>query len=115
MKIQIHDLLKRRAVITRHSARAIGEALRSALEGAKGELIVDFAGVEAVTPSFVDELLSVIEEVTATESRIAVRLLFVNLPTRLSAKFAAIGRARGVEIREAQPGSWTIAAPSSRA
>jgi hypothetical protein len=109
MSLSVYDLVHKRALVTRQTARAVGVALTTALpREAGGEVVLDFSGVEAVTPSFVDEALGSIEEMLRSSDGNQLRLVFVNLPTRLSAKFAAVGRARGLDISESDSGAWII-------
>lgn len=104
--IKVFDLLRKRALITRESAGALGEALAAAPNEA--EVALDFTGVEAVTPSFVDEVLRLVEEALAREGRAEFRVMFLYPPTRLSSKFAAVGRARQARIVEESDGAWVI-------
>jgi hypothetical protein len=106
--IGVYDLLQRRALITRESARSIAGPLSAALELCEGEVALDFSGVEAVTPSFVDEVLGVIYETLKAGERSSLRVTVLNPPTRLSAKFAAVGRGRRLRISESPGGAWTV-------
>lgn len=105
--VMIFDLLGSRVLVTRGSARAIGEALENAL--VEGQVELDFVGVEGMTPSFLDEALAVIEHELARAGGTLFRVLILNPPTRLSSKFAAVGRGRGLSISETPDGaSWVI-------
>lgn len=106
--LNLYDLFRKRALITRESAGAIREALSSATE--ESEVILDFSGVDAVTPSFVDEVLTVVEEAVHAKDRDRFRAIFLHPPTRLSTKFAAVGRAHRLEITESEDGAWIITA-----
>ena len=106
--LSIYDLVRKRALITRESAGAIREALAEA--GHENEVILDFTGIDAVTPSFVDEVLALIEEVLRAKDRSQLRVTFLHPPTRLSSKFAAIGRGRQLQIDESEDGAWVITA-----
>jgi hypothetical protein len=108
--LRVYDVVRKRALVTRQSARAVGDALAAVLTSADGEVVLDFSGIDAVTPSFVDEALSSIEQMLGESGRDRLRVVFVNPPTRLSAKFAAVGRARGLEMKESDNGVWTITA-----
>jgi len=48
--------LQRKILVTRESASAVREAIESSIS-AEGEVALDFSGIDAVTPSFVDEIL----------------------------------------------------------
>jgi hypothetical protein len=107
-RIKVHDLLPQRALITRDSARLIQGALTDALVRGRGEATLDFTGVQAVTPSFVDEVLSVVDEVLGRIESDRVRVVFLNPPTRLSEKFAAVSRRHGLSASEAGSDTWMI-------
>jgi hypothetical protein len=103
--LKVYDLVPKRALITRESAWPIREALTTK-EG--DEIALDFAGIEAVTPSFIDELLGALDESFLSSRRAQFRLLLIDPPTGLSEKFLAIARARGLRISEAESGAWTV-------
>lgn len=107
--VNVFELLQRRALVTRESAKVIRDALASAIAEHGSEVAVDFAGVDAVTPSFVDEVLSVVDQAVTEARKSSFRVVFLHAPTRLSAKFAAVGRGRRLQISEAEPGAWVIA------
>lgn len=111
--IRIYELAKRRALVTRQSAKVISDAIAATPADPSMELTLDFEGIEAVTPSFVDELLALSESVLRAPNSSRVRILFLNAPTRLSAKFTAIARARDVAISENEDGVWSITAPAA--
>jgi hypothetical protein len=104
--IKIHDILHKRALITRGSAAAIREALL-ANAGTK-QITLDFTGIDAVTPSFVDELLTLLEEALGGRTGEGTEIVFLHPPTRLSTKFSAIGRARNLDMAESEDHAWRI-------
>lgn len=103
----IHDLLPSRALVSRESARSLQSAL-TAWSKLEEKLTIDFAGVDALTPSFVDELLKVLRLIWKDTGSVKLQVSFANMPTRLSSKFAAIARAHDLKIAEVSPGSWLI-------
>lgn len=103
----VFDLFRKRALITRESAQELGRALKPLVKPHEAELILDFAGVDAVTPSFVDEVLFVTKDLLDPREH-KPRVVFRHPPTRLSAKFAAIARAHEAEIAETEDGEWII-------
>jgi hypothetical protein len=105
--VKVYDLLHRRALITRESAHVIKDAIAPSVS-AEGEINLDFSGIDAVTPSFIDEILLIVDEAVSHKSAGRVRVVFTNAPTRLSSKFAAIGRGHGANIVESSLGSWEI-------
>ncbi len=109
--LDVFNHFKKRGLITRESARSLRVPLVDALVAAHGELVLDFAGVQAVTPPFLDELLREVREaIKAVEPRPKVTLIHV--PVRLSPGFAAIGQSHGTLIRPTSPNapssSWEI-------
>jgi hypothetical protein len=106
--VSVYGLIQRRALVTRESARMIQDVLADALKRSPGEVALDFRGVEAVTPSFVDEVLTVLAELLSGTGGAKLRVLFLNSPTRLSEKFAAVGRGHHLKMAESEQGAWTI-------
>ena len=111
--LRVHDLLPKRALVTRDSARPIRQSLASADIPTANEIVLDFSGIDAVTPSFVDEILGMLDKAFRRAKRDQFRLLLLNPPTRLSAKFSAVARARGLHISEPQSGAWTVTGGSA--
>jgi hypothetical protein len=106
-RLVLHDVLKNRVLVTRASARGLAPAIDSAIREARGVLKLDFSRVDGFTPSFLDELISVVEESFAQLNADSFRVEILNPPTALSAKFAAIGRGRALSLTESG-GGWTI-------
>lgn len=105
--IRVAEFLNRRVLVTRESAHDLRNALDQALAGSQVTLTIDFEGIEGVTPSFIDELLAMLVEKAGDRG---IKLLISHPPTRLTAKFTAIGRSRGLSFEEEEDGSWLIAA-----
>ena len=94
-------------LVTRASARCLAPAIENAIRDARGALNLDFTRVDGITPSFLDELLSVVEQAFARLNVDSFRLEILNPPTALSSKFAASGRGRGLSLTESGSG-WII-------
>jgi hypothetical protein len=109
--IAIRDHASTRVLVTRRSARDLAEPIREHL-GTQAALDLDFRGIEGVTPSFLDELLHVIEEQAAEAGVSLFQVTISNAPTRLSSKFEAVGRGHGLLVEEVATGTWRIAAAS---
>lgn len=107
-QVRIFESIQKRVLVTRDSAHLLSEALISAVRKDPESIELDFEGIDAVTPSFVDELMTVLEQVAESEHT-SFRIVFVRPPMRLSEKFLAIGRGHGRRMTESGPGSWTIA------
>ncbi len=104
--MRVFELYKRPVLVTRDSAHIIGDILGTEYLDNNGELYLDFQGIEAVTPSFIDELIGILESKVANNQEFKV--ILVNFPTRLTSKYSAIGRGRHIKIDEIQPGQWEL-------
>lgn len=98
--LRMYDLLDKRFLVTRASARAFSQELAAALAEGYGEVALDFSGVEGLTPSFLDEILTVIEECVSRISEMQPRVTITNSPTQLSSKFALLGKGHNLAIKE---------------
>lgn len=107
MAVAIHELLSNRVLVTRESARSIAPKVATAI-GRGSALQLDFEHVQGITPSFLDELLSVVHEAFSRFGGGGYRIEIIKPPTTLSSKFAAIGRGRHLLIVESPGGSWII-------
>jgi hypothetical protein len=106
--IRIHDFLNKRILVTRDSAQQLRPLIEREIAPRIQALGLDFVGIEGLTPSFMDELLGVILETLEKNKNGDFQILVTNPPTRLSSKFAAIGRGRGLSIEEVEKDSWSI-------
>ena len=112
--VRISDMLKRRVLVARVSARELEGALAQEARGAS-TLVIDFDGVEAVAPSFVDELLTMIGE---ARTHGAEMFVFANMPMRFASKYSMLAEAHSKQIEIDATGereSWilTPAAPAA--
>ena len=106
--LRLFDLLGKRVLVTRGSARAIQSNLATAISEGGGQVVLDFLGIDGLAPSFLDEILSVIEDCIQDTSHDQLQIMVINSPTQLSSKFAAVGRGHGLSIRESGSGTWLI-------
>ena len=110
--IDIYELTGQRALVSRGIARRLTSALRERLAqeptGAEESLDLDFVGVEAASPSFFDELMAGLGEVTNGRSRI---VKFLHPPASVPQTFQAIGRGRELRIEETTPGCLEVELP----
>ena len=109
-ELRIHDHLPEKILVSRESARLLAEPLRQALAGAQAVggpvdvVSIDFARAEGMAPSFLDELVGVLQSECGTGARIR----FVRQPARLSRKFEAVARGRGLQVAEIGAGEWVL-------
>ena len=112
--VKVVDLLKKRVLVTRESARAIEPELRAALREGSGSVELDFTEVEGMTPSFLDETIAILSD-TLRESRAreSLRIVLKNPPTRISSKFVAVGRSYNLSVAADDQGAWIMMADST--
>ena len=106
--LRIFDLVQKRVLVSRDSARTIQPQLVAALADGLGELVLDLADVDGLTPSFFDETLSIVEEALSAKPESQFRLMVKNPPTTLSNKFRAVGRVHGLTVEESEGIGWII-------
>lgn len=109
--LPILQLVGQPILVSRSSARALEPELERALRDGNGGARLDFAGVMGVTPSFLDEILSVISRFKSVNQG-QVQVEVIHPPTRLSSKFSAVGRGHQLAIRESGNG-WLITRDSA--
>jgi hypothetical protein len=108
-ELKISDILgKQRLLVSRDSARSLGPILKDLTSGRSEELELDFDGIEGITPSFLDELLGVLDIAVTSSGNRTVRILLRRPPTRLSTKFSAVGEGRGFEVSQTAGGDWML-------
>ncbi len=103
--IRIRDLIRSPVLVTRGSARSLSELLSKA--PLAEEYVLDFAGIEGITPSFMDELLAVLAELQEARST-SLRIHVLSPPTRLTSKFQAVGRSHNLEVTELREDHWLM-------
>jgi hypothetical protein len=106
--LRIFDLVQKRVLVSRDSARTIQPQLVAALADGLGELVLDLSDVDGLTPSFFDETLSIVEEALSARPESKFRLTVKNPPTTLSNKFRAVGRVHGLTVEESEGIGWII-------
>lgn len=106
--IAVREFTSNRVLVTRESARTLGAPIGVAVANYAASLRLDFQGIQGITPSFLDELMSVVEQAFKQASHLAFRIEILHPPTQFSAKFAAIGRGRNLTITESRDGSWLV-------
>jgi hypothetical protein len=111
--MDVFNLLQRRALVSRGAAQTILAAIESEPPVSDTTLDLDFSGVDAVAPSFVDELIS---GLWGSNALAFSQIRIIRPPSRLSEKFLAIGRSRGLAMEEGEDGEWiiTLSAESAR-
>lgn len=112
--IRICDILPEKVLVSRESARLLDQPVRAALaavnDALAGESVaLDFAEVGGVAPSFLDELIRVLETALGQENGTTpLRIIILNPPTRLSSKFEAVARGHALRAIAQPDGSWLL-------
>ena len=106
-KIKVFDLAPKHVLVTRESARSLEAYLAEALQTSPGEITLDFSEVEGFAPSFLDEVMSILDE-NANLAHPLMQVTLATPPTRLSSKFVAIARSHGRSASEESSGAWII-------
>jgi hypothetical protein len=115
--LRVNDVLKDRILVSRESAHLLEDALSAIIANRRTPestsdptpVTLDFEGVEGITPSFLDELISVFEGLLgAGPDGRAQPMIVTNPPTRLSPKFEAVTRGHGMSVRALPDGSWLL-------
>lgn len=71
-------------------------------------MVIDLDGIEGITPSFLDEALSIIDESVIELGAKNLDVTILRPPTPLSSKFKAVGRGHGLLITETEDGGWKL-------
>lgn len=106
--ILVKAIVPDRILVSRESARLLERAIREQLQAGTGEIVVDFSEVAGIAPSFMDELIRVVEQIIEEHEGRQFVLRADNTPTRLSSKFEAIARGHGMSIQAVNGNSWEL-------
>lgn len=115
--IYANTIYRDKILVTRESAHLLKEALESVIEAHDGDghpepenvVTVDFCGIQGIAPSFLDELVTVLESVLDLKGNGRdCGLIVRNPPTRLSRKFEAIARGHQMIAEATADGSWLL-------
>ena len=107
MAVPVYEITQSRALVTRAGAIEFAEHLRSESDAAP--LTLDLTSIQALAPSFFDELLGRITELS--EGRVHT-ITIKNAPRPLAEKDRAVARGRGAQIREVGEAEWEIRLPT---
>lgn len=115
--LKVHDFLRDKILVSRESARSLEAQINALMKpdqdptGVAQRLnpIIDFEGIEGVTPSFLDELLIILKSLEGAPSASEGQdLIIANPPMRISSKFEAVARGHGMNLELQRDGSWKI-------
>ena len=115
MAINTYELVQRRVLVTRGSARSIQGPLSSSIRDGGGKAELDFSGVNGITPSFFDELLSIIDESWSDLPGSELRVIIKAPPTDVSPMLKAVAKVHRLKIEQVDSGAWVISSPAEAA
>ncbi len=106
--VRIRDLLGRRILVTRDSARSIKPILAAAIDRAEHQLDLDFTAIAGAAPSFLDEAMAVIDEITPVTDAQQTKLRLLNLTPQLWTNVVKAGKRHGLTLERQSGGVFTI-------
>lgn len=106
--IRVFDLIPKRMLVARGTAREIWPDLKRTFAPLDDDVTLDFHGIRGVTPSFLDEVLSMVGELAANSKASDVRIKIASPPAELSEVLSAIAKTHGLVISEAADGAWIL-------
>ena len=104
--VVLADFIETHVLGARSSVVAFAQALRDSMASDGGKIELDFEGIQAVSPSALDELLTSIRHLSRDRD-----IQLSNVASGASWKFEAIARAHGRTLVENGPRSWVLKAP----
>ncbi len=104
--IVLTDFIETHVLGARSSVGAFAPALQAGLATEGGTIDFDFRGIQAVSPSALDELLTCIRALSQERD-----IQLSNMASGATWKFEAIARAHGRTLVENGPQSWVFKAP----
>lgn len=108
--VNVYPLYKRRALVTRESAGTLRNVIHEV--GGESSVALDLTGIRAITPSFIDQVLLMVEERLGRDSD-RLDVLFLNPPPGMASKLRPIGRAHNLSVAQDSKGNWVIRGASS--
>lgn len=104
--VQLYHMFNKRALVTRDAADALqGDVDESCLRG--DPLALDLEGIQSITPSFLDQLLLMVESSLPNEDD-AVNIVMLNSPPGLRDRLESIGRVHKLEVVSDDVGDWLV-------
>ena len=106
--LALYKLSGKSGLLIRETAdQALSKLDSGFLEG-DSPIEIDFSGVLAVSPSFMDQLIRGLRQMLSPDSARTMSFHLHRVPTQASEKFAAVGRAHGLALREITEGEWVL-------
>ena len=106
--LKIQQLLPKKVLTSRDSARSIAPQIADAVRDANGGVEMDLQGVLGMAPSFFDELLSVIEKGARVAGKQPGEIIVSHPPSGLLPKHHLVCKGHGLKVSEDSSGRWVI-------
>ena len=104
--VNVYPMYHKTALTTRDSAHVLQDEVSSAVRDGE-DLALDLSGIRMVTPSFLDQLLFMMEDSLPTKSS-PIRLLMLNGPAGLRDKMESIGGYHQLKVVSDEQGEWLL-------
>ena len=108
VKLNLRQMTSKPGLLSRGAADAIVDSIAQQRDADLAEVVADLTDIVAVAPSFLDQLLTRLEELSNSRNQRLQTIRLLAVPTRLSEKFAAIGRGHDLGLRELRSGDWVF-------
>ena len=109
--VSVYPIYNKKALVTRDAAGALQEdVLESSRHGEP--LALDLSGVQAITPSFLDQLLLMVERSLPREGD-PVSVVMLNSPPGFRDRLESIGRVHRLKVVSDDVGDWLVPAASA--
>lgn len=115
-EINVSKHLRFRMLVTREAARNLEPFVRQS-DFTASAISFDLNGIAGMTPSFFDEILIIMDEVTGNQRKIRPDITIRNPPTEPSRKFQTVAKAHNRSLLRDHAGNWRLApmvGPKSR-
>ena len=106
--ILMHELSGKSSLLTRETADQILSKIEVAQVDSGSPIVVDFNGVLAVTPSFLDQFPGGLKLMVSARHSDSITMRFLQVPTHASTKFVAVGRSHKMMLQEQSDREWLL-------
>jgi hypothetical protein len=107
--IAVSDHIDGTVLVSRSSAEVLKRLIANHLLVQPGAIDFDFRGVRVLAPSFLDQLVLVIERIVAeSNGRRTLTIILRNCPEGMNEKIGAIARAHDAEVACGENGEWIM-------
>ncbi len=107
--VRLMEHANARVLVTRSAATELRAAIEAALQKDARTIEFDFGGIRVLAPSFIDQLLIIVEQVEAAMAPVGnAKVTLRSCPAGMREKLAAIGRAHDADVIEQDDQTWVL-------